>query len=112
MSETKIYGASDDLIELSGQIEEEFPAYTSEEDGSHILAFSDGTLLEVTYDDDGIWRIKRLVSGSCDFKHKPGSVENDVPDEATLIGDLRWVVKSERGQYSPHIVKTSRGATP
>jgi hypothetical protein len=61
--------------------------------------------LEVLYDKDGIWRIKRLVAGRCDFEHKSGSVKDDTPDEAILRGDLHWVVKSERNQYSPFIVK-------
>lgn len=103
--QTKIYGASDDLIELEGQISEEFNGGGDEGD---ILAFSDGTLLEVLYDKDGIWRIKQLAAGTCVFAHKAGSVKDDTPDEAVLTGDLKWVVKSERGQYSPHIVKTKK----
>lgn len=102
MNETKIYGASDDLIELEGQIREEFNHYGSGDDSkAAILAFSDGTLLEVEYDDDGIWRIKRLAEGSCEYEHKAGSVEKDTPDYAILRGELRWAVKSERGQYNP-----------
>ncbi len=55
MSEVIVYGASDDLIEVEGAIREEF---TANRDGeANLLAFSDGTLLEVTYTDAGIWRI-------------------------------------------------------
>jgi hypothetical protein len=114
--ETRITGASDDLIELEGQITEEFTGgwYDDAKYAGDILAFSDGTLLEVLYDSDGIWRVKRLAEGACDYSHTPGSVAEDRPDVAVLRGDLRWVVKSERGQYSPHIVKqagplTARG---
>lgn len=113
--ETKIYGASDDLIELRGQIDEEFNGGHYDDDdpnAADILAFSDGTLLEVKYDSDGIWRIKQLVAGACEFQHKAGSVVDDTPDEAILRGALRWVVKSERGQYSPLIVKRPRQSEP
>jgi len=110
MSETKVYGASDDLIELEGQITEEFSHSTYQDDAqSAILAFSDGTLLEVRYDDDGIWRISKLADGACEYSHKSGSVSEDTPDEAVLRGDLKWCVKSERGQYSPAFAK-KRGA--
>ena len=108
MNWTKIYGASDDLIEIEGQIREEFSGGNerSGDPTADILAFSDGTLLEVLYDNDGIWRIKRLVAGACEFEHKAGDVEADTMDEAILRGDLRWVVKSERTQDSPHIVRS------
>jgi len=39
----KVYGASDDLIEIKGDIREEFSRYDSEGD---YLAFSDGTVLK------------------------------------------------------------------
>lgn len=80
MPETKIYGASDDLIELEGQITEEFNHCDNY--GEHvmaILAFSDGTLLEVDYDKDGIWRIKTLAQGDAVITHVSGSVEKDTP---------------------------------
>lgn len=111
MKTTKIYGASDDLIELEGQITEEFNGGLYRDEAGprgDILAFSDGTLLEVEYDRDGIWRIRRLVAGACEYQHTPGELTSDTADVAVLTGDLRWVVKSERGQYSPCIVKVAR----
>jgi hypothetical protein len=96
--ETKVYGASDDLIEVEGPFTEEFGA---DSDEGQILAFSDGTLLELKYDNDGLWRIVRLAEGTCEYAHVPGSVYEDRCDVAILRGELRWVVKSERGQYSP-----------
>lgn len=103
MKETTITGASDDLIELDGAVREEFSGGGVDGD---ILAFSDGTLLEVIYDEDGIWRVKRLAGGSCKFEMvQTGDVAADTFDIAKLTGDIAWVVKSERGQYSPLIVK-------
>jgi hypothetical protein len=106
---TQIYGASDDLIELRGLIEEEFshdPGWSKDDQQDAILAFSDGTLLSLSY--DGIWRITRLVAGSCGYSHTPGSETEDTNDVVVLTGDLKWCVKSEKGQYSPHIVKPKR----
>ena len=50
---------------------------------------------------NGIWRVKRLMAGACEFSLQPGSVEQDTNDLATLKGDLRWCVLGERGQYNP-----------
>ena len=47
-SGTVVTGASDDLIEISGELEEEFNTYDCL-DGT--MAFSDGTLLRVDYDE-------------------------------------------------------------
>lgn len=57
-----IYGASDDLIEIEGDIREEFSAYG--DDAGVYLGFSDGTLVSVDYDRDGIWRFSSLRNGS------------------------------------------------
>lgn len=95
---TTITGASDDLIELEGMIREEF---NPRSDVRNLLAFSDGTLLEVVYDDNGIWRVTRLTAGTCEFSLVPGDVVEDTNDVATLTGDVRWCVLGERGQYNP-----------
>lgn len=102
MPETKIYGASDDLIELKGQISEEFNHYVSGDDEENAyLAFSDGTLLNVVYDKDGIWRISRLAVGSCAYEHTPGSVPDDTNDVAILRGELKWCVMAKAGDSNP-----------
>lgn len=57
----KVYGASDDLIEIRGDIVEEFGGYDTDERPGY-LAFSDGTILRIQYgiNDEGIWRIAPL----------------------------------------------------
>ncbi len=102
MSATTITGASDDLIEIDGQIVEEFP---HAEETAALLAFSDGTLLQVEYDKDGIWRVKRLAAGECELTHSPGSVDLDTNDVAILTGDLRWCVYAVKGQYNPALAR-------
>jgi len=48
---TMVTGASDDLIEIEGELYEEFNSFDCK-DG--VMALSDGTLLKVDYDEDGI----------------------------------------------------------
>ena len=58
---TMITGASDDLIEIEGELCEEFNSIDCK-DG--VMALSDGTLLKVDYDEDGIWRFKARFKGT------------------------------------------------
>lgn len=89
MATVTVYGASDDLIEVEGDLKEEFSGY----EGTHYLAFSDGTLLSVKYDDGGLWRINRLVQGSAAcVKVEATDPEDDYSDKVTLTGALAWVV--------------------
>jgi hypothetical protein len=94
MAELIIYGASDDLIEFSGAIYEEFAVYAPEiDDDPVILAVSDGSLFRVRYDEDGIWRFTPVVIGSSTVTIDQGRDDRDHTDRITLVGDdLRWVV--------------------
>jgi hypothetical protein len=90
-----ITGASDDLIEIDGDFREEFSVNmeTAERKGGLLLAVSDGTLLRVRYNDDGIWRITRIVNGMAKFSKTEGDVAADTFDVVTLEGELvNWVV--------------------
>ena len=63
---TKIYGSSDDLIEIEGDIDEEIGNYgTDDRETGNLLAFSDGTILDVKYGKPtgGIWAITLLRKG-------------------------------------------------
>ncbi len=94
MDEIVIYGASDDLIEVESTSfrDEEFNVYLNESE-SVILAVSDGTLLRVRYDEDGIWRFAPLVIGSANVTVEQGFDDDRHSDRVTLTGDdLRWVV--------------------
>jgi hypothetical protein len=89
----KIYGASDDLIEIEGDLEEEFNHYSDE---PVLIAVSEGTLLRVVYDGDGIWRITKVTGGSATMEKIEGDVEKDTNDVVTLSGvDFKWVVMCE-----------------
>lgn len=91
-SGTLVTGASDDLIEIRGELTEEFNAYDCA-DGT--FAFSDGTLLEVEYDDNGIWRFKPIFKGSLFDKKVDGSIEDDTNDEVYFKDGLKWCAFSD-----------------
>jgi hypothetical protein len=89
----KIYGASDDLIEIEGDIREEFDP--SDADEPSLLAFSDGTLLQIQYGagDLGFWRIHPVVYGSASCsKVEATNEEDNYSDIVTLDGDIKWIV--------------------
>lgn len=99
MSLVVVYGASDDLIEVDGHIREEFYANSDEE--PNLLAFSDGTLLEVTYTNSGLWRINTLSQSAgtritkVEALGDEGTTSDGYPrysDRVTLEGFLVWVV--------------------
>lgn len=97
MDEIIIYGASDDLIEVESTSfrAEEFNVLLDLPNQSVLLAVSDGTVLRVRYDEDGIWRFTPVVVGSAsvDIKVCPTDDLKDYTDHVTLTGDdLRWVV--------------------
>lgn len=89
---TIITGASDDLIEIDGDLSEEFDANDCE-DGT--MALSDGTLLGVEYDEDGIWRFRVIVKGSL-YDHKVEGCVNEgddgTNDEVHFNQGLLWAV--------------------
>ena len=59
-----IYGASDDLIELEGNINDELGG--GEE--PYYLLFNDGSLIEIVYDEDGLWAVNRVRAGTAEVE--------------------------------------------
>jgi hypothetical protein len=93
VNELIIYGASDDLIEIDGSVREEFGCMLDTAQESAYLAISDGTVLRVRYDEDGIWRFTPLVVGSASVHYEFGTDDRTHSDRVTLTGDdLSWVV--------------------
>lgn len=97
-----VYGSSDDLIEIEGDIVEEFGGPWDEET---YLGFSDGTLLSIEYTDSGIWRINRLKEGSASYSKVEGtSSDDDYTDKVTLaengLSKISWVVQGNLVQAS------------
>lgn len=81
-----VYGASDDLIEVSGDISEEFDHYG---DDPAELEFDDGTVLRLVYNHDGRWRITIVggIPGHVEITHvAPTSEENPEDDDDSAAG--------------------------
>jgi hypothetical protein len=92
-----VYGASDDLIEVAGDISEEFPWQKRGygQPPGDLLAFSDGTILRIEFTDAGVWRITPVVSGTAMLfiELAPEGDDSNYTDKATLTGDISWVVQ-------------------
>ena len=88
-----VYGVSDDLIEIEGDMREEFTLPASD---AGYLAFSDGTLLSVRYSDEGVWRFAPIDHGSAwySIEQAPDGDDNNYSDRVRLgdeAGPIRWV---------------------
>ena len=93
MSTLVVTGYSDDLIEIDGDIREEFPYQGNDEDQGDLLAFSDGTILRIVF--GGPWRISLVVLGTdttFTLVQAPEDDDEVYSDKATLSGDISWVV--------------------
>ena len=90
---TKIYGCSDDLIEFEGDVSGEVCADKA------LLICSDGTLLSIIYESDGIWTIKVIAIGSLFDKISKCVVENGdkYSDIVTIKHGLEWAYASTGG---------------
>lgn len=87
-----IAGYSDDLIEVEGDIDEEFTAYN---EGKTYLGFSNGTLASVEYSDEGIWRIAVLVAGDCTPELVPCIPDDGdgYSDRLTIPTPVSWAIQ-------------------
>ena len=76
----KVYGASDDLIEVEGEITEEFGS------DHGFLIFSDGTMLEVNYTHQGIWRITILRAGrNSEIRYEHVATDGETSDYSDIV---------------------------
>jgi hypothetical protein len=92
---TKVYGASDDLIEFDGDLRGEVGCYgTHEKEHGVLVVFSDGTLLEVKYGkgDAGIWGIAILNQGSL-FDRIEFCIDEDAKSYSDIVhfkDGIKW----------------------
>ncbi len=92
---TKVYGASDDLIEFEGDVYGEVGHFgTDDNERGDLIIFSDGTLLEIKYGkaDMGIWGIIRIKAGDLFDRIDPCDNEDSTPhsDTAHFKDGLKW----------------------
>lgn len=99
-----VYGASDDLIEIEGDVTEEFNALegldeAGDKSDGGFLAFSNGIVLRVRYT-DGIWRISPVKLnpevGDVVIVQAIEGDSDDYTDRATVPGTVDWVVFGSR----------------
>ena len=79
-----VYGASDDLVEIAGAITDEFSPSWSDPHGT--LSFPNGVVLDIRYNDQGIWRIN-VVHGEdlCEHLHSAPGEETDVDGYTDVV---------------------------
>ena len=92
---TKVYGASDDLIEFAGDVDGEVSAYgTDDRDQGVLLYFNDGTLLEAKYGKagQGIWGLNVIQKGHLFEKFEPCADEDaEIHSDIVYFADgLKW----------------------
>lgn len=82
---TKVYGCSDDLVEIEGDVRAEFDALLEEDTKGLLLSFSDGTVLAMKYclNFPGVWGARVYNKGSL-FKE----VEVCTDSEAKVYSDV------------------------
>jgi len=97
---TKIYGTSDDLIEIDGDVDGEVGCYGAQEKDQPgvLLVCSDGTLLAVKYGKGGfgVWCIDVLQEGALYQEIDVCNDEDAQPysDVVTFRDGLKWVIQA------------------
>ncbi len=90
-----VYGASDDLIEIEGDIRDEFGYYS---DDPATIVFSDGTVASIAYgaDDKATWSIEIHERGTAEcVLTKATDEDKDYSDRFTVEG-VEWVEINKR----------------
>lgn len=95
MKRLEVYGASDDLIEVEGAVQEEFGGY-SRDDKEFLLVVSDGTVLGLKYGGEGVWNIRLVATGKGSKVTVATAIDtgDDNTDRATIEAEdpIKWVV--------------------
>ena len=106
-----VSGYSDDLVELEGAIRAEFDIGTK--DGLRYVAVSDGTIMSIHYDTDGVWRIAPVdgpISSYLNIEQAPANDEDNYSDRAVLttIEPIRWAVLVTNRDHVTHVLRPSK----
>lgn len=92
---TTITGYSDDVINLDGDLYDElYPPADTDDDQGALLACSNGVLLRIRYDTDGIWRITPLAGADrVQITLCPDPLgEEHYTDTAVITDPLTWAL--------------------
>ncbi len=89
--EITIYGLSDDLVEVEGEIGDEWGGG----DDPSFVVLSTGDRFSVTYGDRGVWVVEHVeISGECkvSIERAPEGEDPDpYTDKVTVTGPFTWV---------------------
>ena len=86
-----LHGASDDLIELAGEVRDELAGG----DEDTFIRFSTGTYLKIVYSTEGIWRITVLNTGRGKLRKLHGMPNDEGDVSAQAHGDKDAPVYSD-----------------
>lgn len=93
MNVVKIYGASDDLIEIDGEVKG-CDEYSPDDDIGYV-ELSTGDVFKVEYTKGGTWRVSHLLDSKKLQVEIEKCPEDDDPDPytdtATVRGEIAWV---------------------
>jgi hypothetical protein len=91
MTGTRVYGASDDLLEFEGDVYGEHGCYAAAEEG-FAVDFSDGTILRVRYGKGGVWALHVVIAGRLFDRIDVCEGEDGDPysDQAFFRPGLEW----------------------
>jgi len=82
-----IRGYSDDLIEVDGDLTEEF---NFRDEGTVHIVVADGTVLTIEYGTLGIWRIEHLVAGTATV-----TIDKNPPDDTDRYSDVATIESAD-----------------
>jgi len=94
LESVQVHGHSDDLIEFEGQFRAELQANY---DSDTLVVLSDGTVLRLEYNSQGIWKITTEAVGmDSSVRISPAPDEHDYSDVADVETDepVEWVAKA------------------
>ena len=101
---TKVYGASDDLIEFEGDVTGEVGCYgTDDKEKGVLLIFGDNTILEVKYGKMGmgLWEVRLRKRGDLFEKIETKMEEDDEghSDIAYFKDGLKWAFAATKWEH-------------
>lgn len=98
MATIKLYGASDDLVEVEAASKPPVPGcdeYGVGNDDASFVRLSTGDVFRIEYTDRGVWKIgQHVVTGKVAVKldlAPEGDDPDPYTDKATVTGDIEWV---------------------
>lgn len=84
-----IYGGSDDLIEIEGDIDAEFYCHAEDEEDPVYLAFSDGTLISASKPTGAAWQLLVVFEGESEISIR---ADETTSNKITLDGPIKWAI--------------------